>query len=88
MSTDHQARLSDALARAPKGNLHKEAEKLARQGKLFVRADRPCCARPRLVRRGRPARQHVGTDLPSDGVVTGVGEIDGRPVSSSPTIRR
>ena len=37
MTDAPDAPLAAALSRAPQGNLHKEAEKLARQNKLFVR---------------------------------------------------
>ena len=44
-----------------------------------------------LVRRGRPAGQHARpSDLPADGVVTGVGTVDGRPVcvmANDPTVK-
>ena len=90
MSTDHQARLSDALARAPKGNLHKEAEKLARQGKLFVRERIELLCDPGTFVEDGLLANAMATDLPSDGVVTGVGEIDGRPVAvmaNDPTVK-
>ncbi|HUI47818.1 MAG TPA: acyl-CoA carboxylase subunit beta [Acidimicrobiia bacterium] len=58
----------------------KEAEKLARQNKLFVRdrlmllLDADSFAEDALLANA------LAGDLPADGVVTGVGRIDGRPV--------
>src|SRR5882672_8228025 len=67
-------------ARALQGNLHKEAEKLARQHKLFVRDRLALLLDPdSFVEDGLLANALAG-DLPADGVVTGVGRVDGRPV--------
>ena len=49
-------------------------------------------ARPRIVRGGRAARERARPtdDLPADGVVTGIGTIDGRPVcvmANDPTVK-
>ncbi|NLA35063.1 MAG: acyl-CoA carboxylase subunit beta, partial [Actinobacteria bacterium] len=82
--------LSGALERAPKGNLHKEGEKLALQNKLFVR-DRIelLCDHGSFVEDGLLANA-MGHDLPADGVVTGVGEVDGRAVivvANDPTVK-
>jgi acetyl-CoA carboxylase carboxyltransferase component len=87
---DHAKRLASALERAVQGNLHKEAEKLARQHKLFVR-DRIelLCDAGTFVEDGLLANA-TATDLPADGVITGVGEIDGRPVAvmaNDPTVK-
>ncbi|HVF32468.1 MAG TPA: acyl-CoA carboxylase subunit beta [Acidimicrobiales bacterium] len=86
------ADLEDASARARQGNLHKEAEKLARQSKLFVR-DRIA----RLLDEGSFVEDGLlanaaapGDDLPADGVVTGIGRVDGRPVcvvANDPTVK-
>jgi len=78
---DHAKRLAAARERAVQGNLHKEGEKLARQNKLFVREriDLLCDAGS-FVEDGLLANANA-TDLPADGVITGVGEIDGRPVA-------
>ena len=67
-------------ARALRGNLDKAAEKLARESKLFVR-DRL----ERLLDSGSFVEDGLlanalADDLPADGVVTGVGRIDGRAV--------
>jgi acetyl-CoA carboxylase carboxyltransferase component len=72
--------LRAASTRALRGNLEKEGEKLARQGKLFVRDRLARLLDPgSLVELGLLANAVAG-DLPADGVVTGVGTIDGRPV--------
>ena len=76
--------------RARAGNLHKEAEKLAAQHKQFVR-DRLA----RLLDDGSFVEDALlanalAGDLPADGVVTGVGRIDGRPVcvmANDPTVK-
>ena len=62
------------------GNLHKEAARLDKQGKLFVR-DRLAL----LLDEGSFVEDALlanteADDLPADGVVTGVGRVDGRPV--------
>ena len=84
--------LAEAGRRALQGNLAKEGEKLARQGKLFVRDRLDLLLDPGsfvedglLVNAGAPAG-----DLPADGVVTGTGTIDGRPVAvmaNDPTVK-
>ncbi len=81
---------SPSTRRARQGNLAKEAEKLARQGKLFVR-DRLALLLDEgsFVEDGLLANALAG-DLPADGVVTGVGRIDGRPVcvmANDPTVK-
>jgi acetyl-CoA carboxylase carboxyltransferase component len=83
-------RIREHAERAAQGNLAKEGEKLARQGKLFVR-DR--LARllddGSFVEDGLLANALAG-DLPADGVVTGVGRVDGRPVcvmANDPTVK-
>jgi acetyl-CoA carboxylase carboxyltransferase component len=76
--------------RARQGNLAKEGEKLARQGKLFVR-DRLALllGADSFVEDGLLANALAG-DLPADGVVTGIGRVDGRPVcvmANDPTVK-
>ncbi|MEY4173857.1 MAG: hypothetical protein RI900_1022 [Actinomycetota bacterium] len=83
---DLDARSERALA----GNLHREAEKLARQGKLFVR-DRLALLfdEGTFVEDGLLANTNAH-DLPADGVVTGQGRVDGRPalvVANDPTVK-
>src|SRR6478736_2659182 len=87
---DHAKMLAAAAERARQGNLHKEGEKLARQGKLFVR-DRIdlLCDAGSFVEDGLLANAS-STDLPADGVVIGTGEVDGRPVcvmANDPTVK-
>jgi len=86
----HAARLAQALERAPKGNLHKEGEKLARQNKLFVRERIDLLCDPGTFVEDGLLANAMAADLPADGVVTGVGEIDGRPVAimaNDPTVK-
>jgi methylmalonyl-CoA decarboxylase subunit alpha len=73
-------RIREHQERALEGNLAKEGEKLARQNKLFVR-DRLALLldADSFVEDALLANALAG-DLPADGVVTGVGRVDGRPV--------
>jgi acetyl-CoA carboxylase carboxyltransferase component len=78
------------VERALQGNLEKERDKLTRQNKLFVRdrLARLLDAEP-FAEDGLLANALAG-DLPADGVVTGVGRIDGRPVcimANDPTVK-
>ncbi len=83
-------RVAAATERALAGNLAKGADKLAAQGKLFVR-DRIDL----LVDAGSFVEDALlantsAADLPTDGVVTGVGRVDGRPVcvmANDPTVK-
>jgi acetyl-CoA carboxylase carboxyltransferase component len=79
-----------AVERALAGNLAKEADKLARQHKLFVRERLDLLLDPgSFVEDGLLANATAG-DLPADGVVTGTGRIDGRPVAvmaNDPTVK-
>src|SRR4051794_30752323 len=82
--------LRKATERALAGNLDKGREKLAEQGKLFVR-DRIAllCDEGSFVEDGLLANA-TALDLPADGVVTGVGTVDGRPVcvmANDPTVK-
>jgi acetyl-CoA carboxylase carboxyltransferase component len=87
MSDDHLRR---AAERAQRGNLDTGAEKLAAQHKLFVRdrldllLDKGSLAEDGLLANA------LAKDLPADGVVTGVGRVDGRPVcvvANDPTVK-
>jgi acetyl-CoA carboxylase carboxyltransferase component len=83
-------RIREHTERALQGNLAKEGEKLARQGKLFVR-DRLALLLDEgsFVEDSLLANALAG-DLPADGVVTGVGRVDGRPVcvmANDPTVK-
>src|SRR5215211_753727 len=82
--------LEQRTTRAVAGNLHKEADKLARQNKLFVR-DRIdlLCEKGSFVEDGLLANA-MAADLPADGVVTGVGRVEGRAVcvmANDPTVK-
>jgi acetyl-CoA carboxylase carboxyltransferase component len=79
-----------AQERALRGNLDTQGEKLARQGKLFVRdrltllLDEASFVEDALLANAR------ADDLPADGVVTGTGTIDRRPVcvmANDPTVK-
>src|SRR4051812_30031102 len=76
--------------RARRGNLDQGAAKLAAQGKLFVRDRLALLLDPdSLVEDGLLANATAG-DLPADGVVTGVGTMDGRAVcvvANDPTVK-
>jgi acetyl-CoA carboxylase carboxyltransferase component len=90
MTDAPDAPLAAALARAPQGNLHKEAEKLARQNKLFVRERIDLLCDPGTFVEDGLLANASATDLPADGVVTGVGEVDGRAaviVANDPTVK-
>ncbi len=82
--------VGNARDRALRGNLERQREKLASQNKLFVRdrlallLDEGSWAEDALL-----ANAMAG-DLPADGVVTGVGRVDGRPVcvmANDPTVK-
>jgi acetyl-CoA carboxylase carboxyltransferase component len=82
--------LTAAVQRALQGNLAKGAAKLEQQGKLFVR-DRIAL----LVDEGSFVEDGLlanasATDLPADGVVTGIATVDGRTVcvmANDPTVK-
>src|SRR5712672_4055056 len=82
--------LEQLTTRARSGNLAKEGEKLERQHKLFVRERLQLLLDAgSFVEDGLLANALAG-DLPADGVVTGVGRIDGRPVcvmANDPTVK-
>lgn len=87
---DHAAVLAAAHTRALAGNMEKVGAKLAAQNKLFVRdrlallLDKDSFVEDALLANA------MATDLPADGVVTGVGTIDGRPVcvmANDPTVK-
>jgi len=82
--------VSAATERALAGNLETGRAKLAEQGKLFVR-DRLALLLDdgSFVEDGLLANAQAG-DLPADGVVTGVGRVEGRPVcvmANDPTVK-
>ena len=89
-AADHHEGIRQAVARAGRGNLDRHGDKLAAQGKLFVR-DRLALLVDdgSFVEDGLLANALAG-DLPADGVVTGVGTVDGRPVcvvANDPTVK-
>lgn len=77
MSTEEVRKHTD---RALSGNLEKDREKLSTQNKRFVRErlERLLDA-DSFVEDGLLANA-LATDLPADGVITGIGRVDGRPV--------
>jgi methylmalonyl-CoA decarboxylase subunit alpha len=83
-------RVEEHTQRALQGNLAKEGEKLARQGKLFVRERLARLLDPDSFVEDALLANALAGDLPADGVVTGVGRIDGRPVcvmANDPTVK-
>jgi acetyl-CoA carboxylase carboxyltransferase component len=90
MTARSEQEFEERAARALAGNLAKEGEKLARQHKLFVR-DRIAL----LVDKGSFVEDGLlantaAADLPADGVVTGLGRVDGRAVyvvANDPTVK-
>src|SRR5437879_6784060 len=88
---DPSAVIAEAVTRARQGGASKYHQKLAEQGKLFVRE------RLRLLLDDADAfveegllTQALAGDLPADGVVTGVGDVGGRPVAvmaNDPTVK-
>jgi acetyl-CoA carboxylase carboxyltransferase component len=79
-----------ATDRARAGNLKRDAGKLARQGKLFVRDRIDLLCDPGSFTEDGLLANMMATDLPADGVVTGVGMVDGRPVcvmANDPTVK-
>src|SRR5688500_12186943 len=82
--------IAKATERALQGNLAKEAEKLARQRKLFVRERLDLLLDPESFVEDGLLANAVATDLPADGVSAGVGTVDGRPVcvmANDPTVK-
>jgi acetyl-CoA carboxylase carboxyltransferase component len=73
-------RIRELNERALRGNLAKEGEKLARQNKLFVRDRLALLLDADSFVENAMLANALAADLPADGVVTGIGRIDGRPV--------
>src|SRR5256885_8713484 len=83
--------VAEALERARRGGDEKYHQKLAEQGKLFVRE------RLRLLLDDADSfvedgllTQALAGDLPADGVITGIGDVNGRPVAvmaNDPTVK-
>ncbi len=66
--------------RALQGNLEKDREKLAGQNKRFVRDRLERLLDPGSFLEDGLLANALAQDLPADGIVTGVGRVDGRPV--------
>ena len=82
--------LSKRSERALAGNLHSQAEKLAGQGKLFVRDRLALLLDEGTFVEDALLANTMADDLPADGVVTGIGRVDGRPVvvvANDPTVK-
>ena len=83
-------RLGAAAERALAGNVAKVGDKLEKQGKLFVRDRLDLLLDPGSLVEDALLANASATDLPADGVVTGTGTIDGRPVvvvANDPTVK-
>jgi len=72
--------LEGRAARALAGNLHRDAAKLAKANKLFARDRLAALLDPGSFVEDGLLANALAEDLPADGVVTGVGRVDGRPV--------
>lgn len=86
----HAAALAAAAERALAGNLEKVGDKLARQNKLFVRDRLDLLLDPGSFVEDALLANAAAGDLPADGVVTGTGTVDGRPVcvmANDPTVK-
>jgi acetyl-CoA carboxylase carboxyltransferase component len=87
---DSDSELQHKIQRAQAGNLHKEAAKLERQNKLFVRDRLALLLDPGSFVEDALLANAAAEDLPADGVVTGVGRVDGRAVcvmANDPTVK-
>jgi acetyl-CoA carboxylase carboxyltransferase component len=86
----HAEHLAALAARARRGNLATGAAKLAEQGKLFVRDRLDLLLDPGSFVEDGLLANAVAEGLPADGVVTGSGTVDGRPVyvmANDPTVK-
>jgi acetyl-CoA carboxylase carboxyltransferase component len=83
-------RVRKHVERALEGNLEKERDKLARQGKRFVRDRLARLLDPESFAEDGLLANALAGDLPADGVVTGVGRVDGGAVcvmANDPTVK-
>jgi methylmalonyl-CoA decarboxylase subunit alpha len=83
-------RVRKHVERALEGNLERERDKLDRQGKRFVRDRLARLVDPESFAEDGLLANALAGDLPADGVVTGVGRIDGRAVcvmANDPTVK-
>jgi len=77
-------------ARARRGNLERGGAKLEAQNKLFVRDRLDLLLDPGSFIEDGLLANVLADDLPADGVVTGIGTVDGRPVcvmANDPTVK-
>jgi methylmalonyl-CoA decarboxylase subunit alpha len=82
--------LAGKVERALAGNQAKIGDKLARQNKLFVRDRLQLLLDPGSFVEDALLANNQAEDLPADGVVTGIGRVDGRPVcvmANDPTVK-
>lgn len=87
---DHAKEIAAATQRALEGNLAQGGEKLAAAGKLFVRERLRLLLDPDSFVEDALLANASADDLPADGVVTGTGTVDGRPVcvmANDPTVK-
>ncbi|HLI44878.1 MAG TPA: acyl-CoA carboxylase subunit beta [Acidimicrobiales bacterium] len=85
-----EKRIAAATARALEGNLARGAEKLRAQRKLFVRDRLALLLDEGSFVEDALLANAAADDLPADGVVTGEGRVDGRPVcvmANDPTVK-
>jgi methylmalonyl-CoA decarboxylase subunit alpha len=78
------------VERALQGNLEKERDKLARQNKMFVRDRLARLLDPGSFAEDGLLANALDDSLPADGVITGMGRIDGRSVcvmANDPTVK-
>jgi methylmalonyl-CoA decarboxylase subunit alpha len=83
-------RVRKHVERALEGNLERQRDKLDRQGKRFVRDRLARLLDPESFAEDGLLANALAGDLPADGVVTGVGRIDGRAVcvmANDPTVK-
>jgi acetyl-CoA carboxylase carboxyltransferase component len=87
---DQAGRVHEVTERARRGNLDKGREKLDREHKLFVRDRLALLLDADSLAEDALLANAMAGDLPADGVVTGVGRVDGRPVcvmANDPTVK-
>lgn len=87
---DAHGELAARVERALAGNLARVGDKLAKQHKLFVRDRLDLLLDPGSFAEDALLANNMAEDLPADGVVTGVGRVEGRPVcvmANDPTVK-
>lgn len=86
----HEGRVLAARSRSVEGNRSTGSEKLAAQNKMFVRDRVDLLLDPGSFVEDALLANSMSEGLPADGVVTGIGTIDGRPVAvmaNDPTVK-